>query len=1337
MKSSFRFILVCLLLWCGGKAEGNTISVFRRLTTNDGLSNSNVKTLLKDSYGFLWIGTEAGLNRYDGYGFKVYTSDGVNGLPTSDIHNLQEDGLGNIWVKWGYGYLIYHREKDNFISDLRPFFNSIGIEAGSVFKVYVDRNKDLWVMANQKVFYYSTRIKQLKVFDDKSAFAKNEEAEFSDDGDGLLSIQPNGTLWRLDKFSGQVSRIDLPSTILGEISNVGSKVFVDKDKGIWLYANKSDLIYFKKSPTHEWGKIKLISTINSQTNIVQSIIDDGNGGVLIGTDHKGQFLYNKEDGSINNYLHNPWERSSLSSNNIVCQYRDDNGVIWIGHHKTGISCYHESFQSIVNFQHSECREVSAIIEDRLGNIWLGTDGNGLFIREKAKDGVLRKLQFPNYAIVSLLEDKKGRIWIGTFQNGLFCYESGKISQFTQSNSQLLSDNIWNLQEDCFGNIWVGSLAGGIQSLNPDTKFFYPRDPNDENIHSLGMFYDNEDKLYVGNVYGISIIDFVSGRKFVYYANRKGSQQFKQMLVSCIYKNSQDILFLGHYSGLTLWDLKTDSIYTLDKSSGLCDNIIRGIIEDDNQNVWITTSNGVAMVNAGRNDKGELSIYTQTFSKKDGFIDNYFNNHSIAKLRDGDLLFGGPEGYSLVKPAQISQKTAPLARVVFTGLQVGNEIVQIDSLYSGKKLLGRPMESTTSIEFSHKNKLISFQITAGDLINASKVKYMYKLERFNSQWLNTNDNVISFSTIPPGTYRLWVKACNSDGVWNDNATSLELVVLPPFYLSNWAIVMYYLLAIGSIVFFFVKRQKLHARKIVLQQKRMEQEQKNRLNELKLKFFTNVSHDLRTPLTLILTPLQSLIAEVADTRIAKKLQIINKNAEQLLQLMNTLLDVRKLDEGAETLNLKYDDIVAFLSDLCLPFHLYATEHSIRFSFHSDEKGLFMNFDADKIQKVLNNLLSNAFKFTPDGGSVEVKVMRVNGNVQLRVSDTGPGVDREDKDHIFERFYQAEQSPEKTGSGIGLHIVSEYVRLLGGGVELSDNKPTGAVFTVKLPITSNNGNSTLQLPPLLPSVAEDEATEASAARKWTILIVDDNKDFCEFMSDSLNSEYTTIVAYNGQEALNLLSQCDVDIVVSDVMMPVMSGTELCKQIKTNLMWSHIPVVLLTAKTADEHKIEGYELGADDYITKPFNFEILKIRIRKLIERTEKQHQDFSRKMDIAPSEITITSLDEKFISNAIKIVEEHIGDSEFSVEELGAKLGVSRSQLYKKLMSITGKGPVEFIRILRLKRGMQLLKKSQMQIAEIAYTVGFNSPKRFSKYFRNEFGLSPSDYLQQQSDEDGQFS
>jgi signal transduction histidine kinase/DNA-binding response OmpR family regulator len=666
-------------------------------------------------------------------------------------------------------------------------------------------------------------------------------------------------------------------------------------------------------------------------------------------------------------------------------------------------------------------------------------------------------------------------------------------------------------------------------------------------------------------------------------------------------------------------------------------------------------------------------------------------------------------------------------VVFTGLSVANNTIQVDSVYNGHKLLKRSMEQTSSLTFSYKDKLIALQFTTTDLLNADKVKYAYKLDGFNDQWLATQENKIVFSSLNPGDYRLFIRACNSDGVWNEKAAVLNITVTPPFYLSDWAIALYVLIIIGLIIFIIYRTKKYHRAKLERQRAKLEREQEANLNEMKLRFFTNISHDLRTPLTLILTPLQTILSGVVENGLRKKLNTVNKNAEQLLQLINALLDFRKLDVGAETLRLQASDFVHFIRELCLPFHVYAIDRQMNFTFSSEIEILTMQFDPDKVQKIMLNLLSNAFKYTPDGGSIKVHIYQEDDRVCVSVSDSGQGISNADKEHIFERFFQASQKGlEKTGSGIGLHIVSEYVQMHKGTVTVTRNEPQGSTFTIKLPILEISIPEEFPLEKITDEETFEQLEDQHLPTNPVLLLVDDNKDFCEFMADSLADEYSVLVAFNGQEALEQLRKNDVNIVVSDVMMPIMSGTELCTRIKTNIQWSHIPVILLTARTAEEYQIEGLELGADDYLTKPFNFNLLKLRIRKFLEWTEKCHISFSQKMDVSPGEITITPLDEQLIEKSIKVVEEHISDTEFSVEELGAAVGLSRSHLYKKLMSITGKGPAEFIRTIRLKRGRQLLGKSQLQIAEIAYAVGFNSPKRFTINFKGEFGLSPSEYL-----------
>lgn len=1334
LSKIYCILILVLAITVQGSAQ--PFFVFRRLSTNDGLSNSNVRTILKDSDGFLWIGTESGLNRYDGYGFKVYTENPgeKNALFPNDILGLQEDGLGNIWINSVYGYTVYDRNKDRFITDIVPLLQDLGIPVEQNYKVYVDKKQDIWVLSGQKAFCYDVDKKTVKVFRIKVHVDEVVTTELRDNADYLFGLLKSGVLWQIDKITGEQTLMDLKHYFEPAILANYIHLYIDNRNGIWLYSWKSNEIIHREGTSADWKKLVLRSSIKTQSNGVLDILDDGNGRIWIGTDHNGLFIYDRVNDAFVNLLHDPGTNSSIASNNVGCLYQDDNGIIWMGHNKKGISFYHDSFDQFVNMEQPECKDVSAILEDRQGNIWLGTDGNGLYRTESMPKGKIGKLPIPNNAIVTLLEDRKGRIWIGTYLNGLYCYENGQFSHFTKEKSMLTVNDIWSLKEDRYGNIWIGTLGGGIQCLRSDKEHFDALVQVCEEVkYALAIHYDGRDKLYVGTVFGLYMIDITTGNHTLSMGNDQGSQEFKQMLISSVYKDEKEIIWLGHSQGLTLWDLKKDTLYFIDKENGLCDNIVRGITEDSNHNIWVTTSNGLSVISTERDAEGILHHITRIFSTKDGLGDNYFNNHAICKLRNGDILLGGTEGYTIVNPNKMAGKNRPLAKVIFTGLSVGANNIQVDSLYNRRVLLKRPMEQTDTLTFQFNDKLISLQFTTGELLNADKVKYAYRIDGFNNQWLPTQENKIVFSSFNPGNYRLFIKACNSDGVWNDEATVLDIIVTPPFYLSNGAMMFYALLIVALLLFIVYRTKKHHRTKLERQRLQLKREQEVTLNEMKLRFFTNISHDLRTPLTLILTPLQTILNGALEEELRKRLSTVNKNAEQLLQLINTLLDFRKLDVGAEILRLQTGDLVRFIRELCLPFQVYATDRHMNFTFFSEVEVLSMQFDRDKVQKIILNLLSNAFKYTPDGGQIEVRVYQEEDRACVSVSDSGSGIGKADKDHIFERFYQASQKQEKTGSGIGLHIVSEYVLMHGGTVTLADKEPQGSIFTIQLPVQEINGHEVF-----LPEMElDEEPPEQVAVQRLpthpVLLLVDDNRDFCAFMADSLSDEYTVLVAFNGQEALEQLRNNDIQIVISDVMMPVMSGTELCHRIKTNIQWSHIPVILLTARTAEEYQLEGLELGADDYLTKPFNFNLLKLRIRKFLEWTEKCHHSFIQKLDVSPSEITITPLDEKLMEKAIKIVEEHISDTEFSVEELGAAVGLSRSHLYKKLMHITGKGPAEFIRTIRLKRGRQLLEKSQLQIAEIAYAVGFNSPKRFTINFKSEFGVSPSAYVRSHKEEE----
>ncbi len=1321
------FSFICLLPPFLTTGSQNSYS-FRHLTVENGLSSNNVKTILKDSEGFLWIGTNNGLNRYDGYNIRVYQpkEKALNSIMFNDIWDLQEDGSRHLWIRSGLQHCVYNNEKDNFITNIPLYLQRLGIRINSQYRVYIDKKKNLWVLQNKYLYYYDFSRKALLSFKTDLRFDNLMEIGVNDDGEKLY-VFFDSSLHIIETANKEIKKINGFGNSLSSVKL--NRIFIDYHGGIWLYSNINEVLFHKKDLKSEWQKVILHCKIPIDGNAIRNIVDDKNGHIWIGTDHKGVFIYDYVNDHFLNLLNDPAVPTSLSSNRISTIFSDDTGIFWLGHLKKGISYTHTSFNGTISTINQECGDISSILEDKSGNIWLGTDGNGLFIKEKQKGFTLRKLPIPNIAIISLVEDKRGRIWAGSYQDGLYVWENNTLRHFTMENSNLPYNSIWNMKEDRYGNIWLGCVNKTLACFDPETHTFrtYLLSGGDA-IKAVDIFYDGGDKMFIGTAYGLCIMDITTRKAEMVFSNRKGTQSFKQYYISTLYKDDRDILWMAHKQGLTAWDMRNDSLMFFDTDNGLCDNLIKSIIQDNHKNMWLSTNNGLSVMKVDQNAQGGLSFSFNNISAKDGLSENCFNSYSSCKLSNGDLLFGEPNGYTYINPNKFTEKKRPLAKVCFTKLTIGNETIEVDSIYKGRKLLTKVFSKTKSLALKYDDNLVTIEFAAGDLLNSDKIKYAYKLEKLYTQWFYTNENKVVFNTLPPGSYTLFIKTCNSEGIWNDEAATLDITVSPPWFLSNWAKALY-LFFIVCLTILTVSWMKKRQRARQIQQRiKIEQEQKLLLNEMKLKFFTNISHDLRTPLTLIISPIQMLLNETKDEGVSKKLNTVYNNAQQLLSLINSLLDFRKLDANVETISYKTGDIVNFIHEVCESFQDYALEHSIQYSVMNEVTQLIMPFDPVKIKKVMNNLLSNAFKYTPDKGEVNVLIYCEDDYVCICVADNGEGIADKDKPYIFERFYQVSHSQEKTGSGIGLHIANEYVHLHHGTITVSDNIPHGAVFTVKLPVTYDvNETEEIDIDQPFDNLSNHESLEMQIEKsQYTILLVDDNKDFCSFMAEYLSDEYSVLTAHNGAEALKVIEKNEINIVISDIMMPVMNGTELCRQIKNNLHWSHIPVILLTARMAEEWRNEGFEQGADDYIIKPFDFNILKLRIKKFIEWTEKSHRTFSQKLEVTPSEITITPLDEQLITKAIKIVEEYMSDSDFSVEKLGEELGLSRSYLYRKLMLITGKGPADFIRTIRLKRSKQLLGKSQKQIAEIAYEVGFNSPKRFTISFKKEFGISPSDYL-----------
>lgn len=952
-------------------------------------------------------------------------------------------------------------------------------------------------------------------------------------------------------------------------------------------------------------------------------------------------------------------------------------------------------------------------------IYYGTDGTGL-IRQSLASDLYEKIPTPANIVVDLSIDSKDRLWIGTYQKGLLCYSKGKIKQYTVSNSHLLENNVYTVKVDKYGYIWIGTMRGYVQRLNPETEEFDTVLYRPGEFFIRDMYYDSDKYLYVASNGGLIIIDTENQT----YSLFDEDNHFSEKNILTVYKDSRNLLWIGHSHGISVWDQKNDSILFLDQKSGLATNFVKAIIEDNNKQMWIGTGNGISRVQIVNG-----KYYIVNYTIKDGLICNDTNIHAILKLDNGNILIGTPKGYQTIIPQEILA-TDYHANIYLTGIELKSGI------YHPNLSNESSLECTQTLSFTEKENSFILSFSALDFAETDKIKYAYKINQRNFDWVYADNNKVNLSMLPAGDYTLSVKACNSQGIWSPNIKELKINILPPLWRTWWAYTIYTCIAMCLILLVIRSLRMRHKQKLILQTVEIENEKQQKINDMKLQFFANISHELRTPLSLIINPLEEFLENHPEHR-KGILDMVKQNANYLLELINQLLDFRKLDAKAESLKCKHDNILIILSEIFYSFDPIAQKRSINYTLTCPQHSVFMDFDYDKMRKICTNILTNAFKFTPNKGSISMNIEVKESNLELTFADTGCGIEDENKEKIFQRFYQSSKNPANSGgSGIGLHIASEYIKMHHGKISVKDNHPCGSIFLITFPLHQNSE-----------VIEEDDTIKMQSAeeesRQSTILLVDDNYDFLKFLSESLSKQYHILKASNGKQALSILKKEDADLIISDVMMPEMDGLELCSNIKKDIRYSHIPIILLTAKASEEHQLEGLETGADDYITKPFNMEVLKLRICKMIEMNIKRQEIFNQEIKIEPSRITITPLDQQLIEKAIAIVEDNINETEFSVEELASSLNISRSYFYKKMIKITGKKPIEFIKTIRMKRAQQLLTESQMQISEIAYILGYNSPKVFSKHFKDEFNISPSEFIRQHSrkiqtneEEDGQY-
>ena len=1366
-KKLLLFAAGCLLAVGPVNAQDNHYQ-FSRLDIRDGLSNNAINCIYKDSKGFVWIGTGSGLNRYDGYTFKVYRhSNDTSGLTDDDITGIFEGPSGKLWIATMAGLIIYNPAQDRFEHNADKQLDSMHIPDANVQDIKKDHSGNFWfVVSNYGIYKYQPgdhKVLHLQhsAKENKSLYSNNI-AGIAESPDGYIwVVYQNGVLDKVNERTGVVTdRIDVLNNT-DRRSQANYRVFADRDGDLWVFepGNPSGLFFYDVKK----GTSKNITTKSPgghlSSDIVTGVLQDNKNIIWVATDHGGTNLINKRDFKIQSLLTREGDSKSLSQNSITCLYKGNDGIVWIGTFKKGLSYYHpdiikfpliKHFASDVNSLPYD--DVNRFAEDDLGNLWIGTNGRGLIYYNRKNGTYKSYLNNPtdpnslsNNVIVSLCIDHKKRLWIGTYFGGMDCFDGHTFKHYKHSNSQnSISDNrIADIIEDSSHHLWIGTIGGGLDVFEPDAGIFkHYVAGNGLNINYISKLAEDEaGNIWIGTAYGLNV--FTRQSKFISYV-RMGNPEngLVNNNISGLVEDSRHLFWITTRDGISIFNPRTKKFRNLHKSDGLPDNNLLDVQEDNNHNMWLSTTNGLCnIIVKGTGDK--LTLHFKNFDEGDGLQGREFNRYASMKTKRGELIFGGSNGFNLFNPLDI--RPAPEQQtVVLTNFLVFNNPVEPEQDIDGHVILQKSILETKSVTLRHAENMFTIEFAALNFLNADKVNYQYMLQDFDKKWIaaDNNSRKATYTNLDAGDYVFKVRAIMPSGSAAISEATLNIQVLPPFYKTPVAYLIYTLIIFGTL--YFIRRrgiEKLRTQ-FAIEEERKEARRVQELDMMKIKFLTNVSHEFRTPLSLIIAPVDKMISQSSDKDQKTQAELIKRNARRLLNLVNQLLDFRKMEVHELRLSPQPGDIIQFIKEASYSFADLAEKKNIDFLFDTDTDSLVTSFDHDKIERIIFNLLSNAFKFTLSGGHVSVWITVISEvNVpeskwlEIRVIDTGIGIEKEKHAKIFDCFFQNElpDSFVNQGSGIGLSITHEFVKMHQGEIILESEPGNGSCFIVRIPVKEQdlcNSNLETSVPDLDPGILLKEKRDIDSPleknKKPVILLVEDNDDFRFYLKDNLREHFHIVEAVNGKDGWQKALALHPALIVSDISMPEMNGIDLCKKLKKDSRTSHIPVILLTAISGEEDQVKGLAFGATDYMTKPFNFEILLSKVRNLLTLQDTFKRTYKKQLDVQLDDVEVASGDQKLLRNVVDYIEKNMSNDRLSVEELSREMAMSRVSLYKKLLTLTGKTPLEFIRSVKMKRAAQLLASGEMTIAMVSYEVGFNSPTYFTRTFKEEFKLLPSEYI-----------
>ena len=1083
---------------------------------------------------------------------------------------------------------------------------------------------------------------------------------------------------------------------------------------------------------------------------MRSLALDQENRLWVGT-YSGLNIYKEGKDCFSSMESSITQAGTLSQNSVRCIFRDSQGGMWLGTYWGGLNYYHSlcnRFQQIkhIPFYNSlSDNVVSCIVEDKKNNLWIGTSDGGLNFYDNITKTYKNYLFNPDTSegvpfkdIKTVYVDESAdKVYVGAHAGGMMILNrrTGKKEFYNQQNSNLPSNNIYSIISDEGEGLWVASLEHFIYFDIARKRFtVIDKDVKGRPIQKYNrlLFRDSKRRIWVGGEMGLSVYNQID-KSLLTNTDFHIPTVLEQSFVNCIYESASGYIWIGTRNGLfALREGDKEPLqYTTD--NGLPSNVIYGILEDSYGRLWVSTNQGLSCFNP---DNRKL----RNFTIVDGLQSNQFNTGAYCRVSNGHMLFGGINGITSFRPETLIDNPYTPKPVINKLFVFNEEVLPNDET----GILKENIEGVDHIILKSSQNSFSISFVVSNYIAGKHNTFAYKLEGYNEEWYKQGDiSPVSYSNLPAGNYRFLLKAANNDGKWSKDMAVLHIKVLPVWYCTWWALSIFALsfVLLAFIIFrFFWLRKSMQTE---IRMERLDKEKREEISQMKIRFYVNISHELRTPLTLIVAPLQELLSNVTGHWEREKLLYIQRNTKRLLHLVNQLMDYRRAELGIFELKPVYANIYKRVLNTFLNYESLAKRKDIDYNFYSELQDEDVLFDGTYLDLIVNNLLSNAFKYTGDGESVSVKLYKENKNVVLQVIDTGAGIPEDKQQKIFERFYQIENGHE--GSGIGLSLVQRLVELHHGQITLVSEVGEGSTFSIYIPqdksvysagellgssgeleeqrVYSTNAHDMYVDDVEFVEVETNEKEEGS--KHGTILIAEDNEELRQYLSNGLSAQFNLIEAENGQQALDLLKDNDVDLILSDVMMPVMDGIKLCKSVKQNLRTCHIPVYLLSAKVDVKYQLKGLQVGADDYIPKPFSMEVLIAKILNMLRTRYRIFEHFSNTAEIEPDKITSNAMDEEMLKKAIAIVEKNISNVEFSTEQFASEMNMSRSNLHLKLKAITGKSAIDFIHKIRFNRACQLLKEGKYTVSEISFMVGYNTPSYFAARFKKYMGCLPTEY------------